>query len=67
MLRDRERAEYGKAFDDLLNGEIGHVLAASPPGTDDIWPAEAVRTIIENIGSRHVVNGIPWASSPRPA
>ncbi|MFP3881582.1 MAG: helix-turn-helix domain-containing protein [Actinomycetota bacterium] len=36
---------------DIGDEQIGHVLAASPTGADDIWPAEPVRELIETIGS----------------
>ncbi len=51
---------------------IGQPLAASPVGTDEIWPAEAVREIIESIGSQDIESGIhlgvseqSWCDQPR--
>lgn len=38
--------------------QIGQVLAASPVGSDGVWPAEPVREIIENIGNTHVDTGL---------
>lgn len=42
-------AELDRA--DIGDEQIGQVLANSPPGSDDIWPAEPVRDIIETIGT----------------
>ena len=38
--------------------QIGQVLAASPVGTDGVWPAEPVREIIENIGNSRIDTGL---------
>lgn len=43
---------------DIGDEQVGQVLAASPQGADGVWPAEPVRDIIENIGSRHLITGI---------
>ena len=43
---------------DIGDEVIGHVLAASPKGSDGIWPAEPVREIIETIGSQNIQSGI---------
>ena len=48
---DRDRADIG-------DEQIGQVLSQSPPGTDDIWPAEPVREIVETIGSTSVEAGL---------
>jgi excisionase family DNA binding protein len=48
---DRERADIG-------DEQIGQVLSQSPPGVDDIWPAEPVREIVETIGSTSVEAGL---------
>ena len=42
---------------DIGDEEIGRVLSTSPPGPDDIWPAEAVRELIETIGNSHIESG----------
>lgn len=44
--------------EDIGDEQIGQVLAASPPGTDEIWPSEPVRDIIETIGSTSIDTGI---------
>src|SRR5207248_237228 len=49
-------AESGR--EDIGDEQIGQVLAASPPGTDGIWPAEPVRGVIEAIGSTTIEGGI---------
>ncbi len=48
---DNDRVEIG-------DDQIGHVLAASPTGTDEIWPAEPVRDIIETLGSQNIAAGM---------
>ena len=48
---DSDRADIG---DEL----IGQTLATSPQGSDGLWPAEAVREIIEAIGSQDIESGI---------
>lgn len=49
-LSARDRADIG-------DQEIGRVLAASPIGSDGVWPAEPVRDIIDRIGSREIEIG----------
>jgi hypothetical protein len=49
-------AEVDRA--DIGDEQIGQILAASPQGSDGIWPAEPVRTIIETIGSPSIEVGI---------
>jgi hypothetical protein len=48
---ESDRADIG---DEL----IGQLLAASPAGSDGIWPAESVREIIESTGSQNIESGI---------
>jgi len=43
---------------DIGDEKIGRVLAASPPGNDGVWPAEAVREILETIGSSSIETGM---------
>ncbi|NUU32941.1 helix-turn-helix domain-containing protein [Arthrobacter sp. C9C5] len=38
--------------------QIGEVLAASPVGTDGVWPVEPVRDLIETIGSHRLETGL---------
>jgi hypothetical protein len=37
---------------------IGKILAASPLGKDDIWPAEPVRSVLEKVRSRELETGL---------
>lgn len=37
---------------------IGEVLSGAPLGTDDVWPAEAVREIIEAVRSKKLEEGL---------
>jgi hypothetical protein len=48
---DADRADIG---DEL----IGQVLANAPEGSDETWPAEPVRELIETIGSRSIETGV---------
>jgi excisionase family DNA binding protein len=48
---DSDRADVGDEV-------IGQTLATSPQGSDGLWPAEAVREIIETTGSQDIESGI---------
>jgi hypothetical protein len=50
-LADADRADIG-------DEQIGQILAASPPGSDGVWPAEPVRAIIETVGSPSIETGM---------
>jgi len=50
-LSDSGRASIG-------DEQIGQVLASSPVGSDGVWPAEAVREIIENVGNARIDTGL---------
>lgn len=49
-----EARELFKTADRVGIGDdqIGHVLSGSPPGTDDAWPAEPVRDLVEELESK---------------
>jgi transposase-like protein len=49
-------AEGGRG--DIGDEQLGQLLSGSPPGTDDAWPAEPVRELIEDIGSTHLELGL---------
>jgi excisionase family DNA binding protein len=49
-------SEAGRA--DIGDEQIGQALAASPPGSDGVWPCEAVRQVIESIGSPNIETGL---------
>jgi hypothetical protein len=51
LLEDRQRSDIG-------DQQIGQVLSASPVGEDGAWPAEPVRELIEDIGSRDLETGL---------
>ena len=57
-LSDSGRAHVG-------DEQIGEVLAASPPGLDGVWPAEAVRDVIDTIGSVRIDTGLNIGRSNR--
>lgn len=50
-LADSGRASIG-------DEQIGQVLASSPVGSDEVWPAEAVREVIENVGNARIDTGL---------
>jgi len=37
---------------------IGEMLSGSPPGSDGAWPHEAVRDVVEQVGSERLESGI---------
>lgn len=43
---------------DIGDEVIGQTFAHSPTGADGVWPAEAVRDMVETIGSRELENGL---------
>lgn len=45
----RQLADAGRA--EVADYLLGQLLAASPPGADGIWPAEAVRDVAEDLRS----------------
>ena len=49
-------AAEGRA--DVGDLKIGELLAQSPVGSDKVWPAEAVREIVENSISRYLEEGM---------
>ena len=53
----RDRLE-GYVYSSIGNRYIGRILACSPLGKDDIWPAEEVRDIIESLECPDVEEGI---------
>ena len=50
-LAARDRADIG-------DHQIGQTLSGSPPGADGIWPAEAVRELIEDLASTNLESGL---------
>lgn len=53
----RDRLE-GYVYSSIGNRYIGQILACSPLGKDDIWPAEEVRDIIESLECPDIEGGI---------
>lgn len=51
LLRARDRLDIG-------DHQIGQLLSGSPLGADEIWPAEAVRDLVEELGSEHLETGL---------
>lgn len=49
-------AEIGRG--DIGDQQIGNLLASSPADPDGVWPAKAVREVIERIPSRHLQTGV---------
>lgn len=45
--------------------QIGEMLAASPVGSDGIWPAEEVRDVIDTLGSSRIDTGVNIGRSNR--
>lgn len=57
-VRDARDAFAESDRADIGDEQIGQVLARGPVGTDGIWPAEAVRELLEEIGSQSIETGI---------
>ena len=50
LCSDRQRTASSDTY-------IGHLLAKSPRGQDEIWPCEAVRDLLEEISSQYIEQG----------
>ena len=50
MCHERGRGDAG-------DSRIGHMLAASPTGTDGVWPCEAVRDVLDDIATQSIAQG----------
>jgi addiction module HigA family antidote len=48
--------KYGRA--EVGDQRIGQLLAGCPPGSDGIWPCEAVRETLEEVRSKHIAEGM---------
>jgi hypothetical protein len=48
--------EYGRG--EVAESQIGQLLAHSPVGLDGIWPHEAVREVLEDLGNDKLVNAM---------
>ncbi len=55
LCAERDRAAVGDNF-------IGHLLAKSPTGKDGVRPCEAVRELLDGIGSQHIGDGFVTGS-----
>src|SRR5581483_12425075 len=56
---DDVRRQCGESgYQEIGDHQIGEVLARSPPGTDRIWPHEAIRAIIDNLASADLEEGV---------
>jgi addiction module HigA family antidote len=49
-------ATYGRA--EIGNQKIGQILSAAPVGTDDIWPCQEVRNVLEECGTPDMATGV---------
>jgi hypothetical protein len=57
VSRARELA-HANGRGDIADHHIGQVLAHYPNGTDGVWPHEALRDLIEHLGSEKIEKGI---------
>jgi addiction module HigA family antidote len=44
--------------EEIAESQIGQLLAHSPNGSDGVWPHEAVREVLEDLGTDGVANGM---------
>jgi addiction module HigA family antidote len=51
LTREHAREAVGESM-------VGQLLGRSPPGEDGIWPAEAVRDVLEDLGTPELANGM---------
>jgi hypothetical protein len=51
LTREHAREAVGESM-------VGQLLGRSPPGDDGIWPAEAVREVLEDLGTPELANGM---------
>jgi hypothetical protein len=54
LLRNANRATIG-------DQQIGQALVSVPSGADGLWPAEAVRDLLEDLDSDHIDKGLETA------
>jgi len=57
VIRARELAQQSDRSE-IADQQIGGVLAFSSNGSDDVWPHEAVRDLIDELESEHIDTGI---------
>ena len=50
LCHERDRGDIGEE-------QIGQILANAPVGADGVWPCEAVRDLLDAVGSRHIGEG----------
>ena len=51
LLQEKGKADTGDRF-------IGELLSGSPDGADEVWPAEPVRELLEELDSRFLEEGL---------
>ncbi|WP_245449731.1 XRE family transcriptional regulator [Rhizobium leguminosarum] len=57
-VREARRLARSVGREDIADQKIGEILACSGVGKDGVWPAEAVREVIESVRSGHVDTGL---------
>ncbi|WP_244425787.1 helix-turn-helix domain-containing protein [Rhizobium etli] len=57
-VREARRLARSVGREDIADQKIGEILACSGVGKDSIWPAEAVREVIESVRSGQVDTGV---------
>jgi hypothetical protein len=53
LLEEADRVEVGLVH-------VGRMLAFSPPDADAVWPAEAVRELLEGYRTRNLKRAFNW-------
>jgi hypothetical protein len=56
----KEARSLAKAVgrEEIADSRIGTMLSASPVGADRVWPAEAVREVIDHFQSKSMIQGL---------
>ena len=60
-VREARRLCKDRAREAIGDQQIGQLLASAPSGADGIWPCEAVRDLLDSLGSYHIGVGFTIA------
>ena len=64
-IKDARALAKAVGREDIADDQIGKMLSASPVGSDGIWPAEAVRDVIDLFRSKPMIEGFWVGKSNR--
>jgi hypothetical protein len=64
-IKEARRLAQAVGREDKADNRIGHMLSASPMGSDGNWPAEPVRDVIDLFRSKPMIEGFRIGKSSR--